>query len=735
MSGRHFKGGDAEQNTDRPLGSGGQTDTPGQPFAGNRSPMGASMDTFEFTAAATARPGSSSTPGGGRPLTPDQRAAQGVSRPVPPSSGVSGRRRPPQAGGTSLPPLDQQQTEKAEFFDFNLPYGEGDASVNDEGLVRHRHRRGEKRRRNVGVIVGVVIAVLVVALGAGGFALFNSARSVKSQAKEAIALVSSVKDKVVSGDFTTLLADAKSLDEICSSIQGEVSSPLWTVAAFVPVIGGDISAARTMVDALADVSSGGVLPISESLAAATPGKLFHDSAVNMSALEALVGSLSDAAPVFIEANERIQAIGDTHIEQVTELVETAKGGFAALDGAARTSEKIAPVLPQMLGAGGATRNYLITAENNAEIRTQGGFAGSAGVLSVTDGVISLGDFEGVQHVADPDLRAQITISDEEMNLFQPYEPTMDFTSGDSYFTPDFPRGAWLAAKLWSLNHDDMQIDGVVAVDPTFLQYILQVAGGVTAIDGTEVDGTNAAQALLSQVYWNYPADNDMQDAVFASVADAAFDKLLGGLDDIDIAKLASAVSRGASEGRLLMWMANEQEEDAIDAAGITGALPTDASDPQTGVYVNNYSYSKLDWYLNLDAMKGSSFKNAGGTVSYNMTVTMKNDMSLEDAENLPAYVQAHNGGADSPAQQMLRLYLYAPMGGSISDVTCSSGQLTEASHNGLQVLFGDMRLMPQEEITVTYTVTVPAEGADKDLEVRVTPTAEAARTGEAAEQL
>ena len=128
--------------------------------------------------------------------------------------------------------------------------------MNDEGLVRHRHRRGEKRRRNVGVIVGVVIAVLVVALGAGGFALFNSARSVKSQAKEAIALASSVKDKVVSGDFTTLPADAKSLDEICSSIQGEVSSPLWTVAAFVPVIGGDISAARTMVDALTDVSSG-----------------------------------------------------------------------------------------------------------------------------------------------------------------------------------------------------------------------------------------------------------------------------------------------------------------------------------------------------------------------------------------------------------------------------------------------------------------------------------------------
>lgn len=730
MSGRHFKGDGTGESNGLPQDAAG-SGAAGQPFAGNRSPMGASMDTFEFTAAASARPAS----GGGRPLTPDQRAAQGVRRPVPPSSGGAGRRRPPQAGGASLPPLEQQQTEKAEFFDFNLPYGEGDATVTDDGLVRHRHRRGEKRRRNAGAVVGVVVAVLVVALGAGGFALFNSARSVRSQAKEAIALTSSFKDKVVAGDFASLPADAQELDRICASIRDEVSSPLWTAASFVPVLGGDISAARTMVDALAEVSSGGIVPISESLAGATPGKLFHDSAVNMSALEALVGSLSDAAPVFISANERVQGIEGTHIEKVTELVDTAQGAFAVLDGAARTSEKIAPVLPGMLGAGGATRNYLITAENNAEIRTQGGFAGSAGVLSVTDGVISLGDFEGVQHVPQPERRAQITISDEEMNLFQPYEPTMDFTSGDSYFTPDFPRGAWLAAKLWSLNHDDMPIDGVVAVDPTFLQYILQVTGGVTAIDGTEVDGTNAAQVLLSQVYWNYPADNEMQDAVFASVADAAFDKLLGGLGDVDIAKLSAAVSRGVSEGRLLMWMADEREEEAIAAAGITGALPTDPADPQTGVYVNNYSYSKLDWYLNLDAVRGSSFKNADGTVSYNMTVTMKNDMSLDDAENLPAYVQAHNGGADSPAQQMLRLYLYAPMGGFISDVSCSSGQLVEGSHNGLQVLFGDMRLMPQEEITVTYTVTVPAEGANEELEVRVTPTAEKARTGEAAEQL
>ena len=44
----------------------------------------------------------------------------------------------------------------------------------------------------------------------------------------------------------------------------------------------------------------------------------------------------------------------------------------------------------MLGAGGP-RNYLITAENNSEIRACGGFIGSLGVMNVNNGKITLGD--------------------------------------------------------------------------------------------------------------------------------------------------------------------------------------------------------------------------------------------------------------------------------------------------------------------------------------------------------
>ncbi|MDB1161905.1 DUF4012 domain-containing protein [Bifidobacterium catenulatum] len=43
-------------------------------------------------------------------------------------------------------------------------------------------------------------------------------------------------------------------------------------------------------------------------------------------------------------------------------------------------------------------------------------------------------------------------------------------------------------------------DGVIAIDPLFLQNMLAVTGGVTMPDGSVLDGTNTAQMLLNIVY-------------------------------------------------------------------------------------------------------------------------------------------------------------------------------------------------------------------------------------------
>ena len=613
---------------------------------------------------------------------------------------------------------------KEDYYDFGLNYG-GDSSTSptSNGLVRHRHRKGERKKRRVAAVVAVIVAVVLVAFGVSGFMLFNSAKTVKSQAKETVEIVGGLKDKVTSGDFSTLPDDAKKIDELCSSMKKETSSPVWTMASFIPVYGGDINAARTMVDALSDVSSGALVPMADNLAQATPGKLFQDGTINVSALQAVADSLSDSSKAFKGANKKVQGIGDTHIAQVTELVDKAKDGFATLDGVVDAAEKIAPVLPQMLGANGQTRNYLVYAMNNVEIRACGGFGGSQGLISVTDGQMSIGDF--VPRIGLSEDEAVESVDEEDEALFGDHSNL--YNSGNTY-SPDWPRNSQRVAALWKSQYGQ-DVDGVVGIDPVFLQYLLGLVGNVSLPDGTVVDGTNAAKVLMHDVYWNYPVEES--DGIFASVASAAFDKILGGIGDVDVTKLVGAFERGAEEGRLIAWMRNDDEQNAIKETGIDASLPDPddpSADPVAGVYFNNLSFSKLDWYLNADTQIGQGIKNGDGTCSYRITVTLTNIMTQEEAGKLPDYVAASARDA-ARDDERLNVSLFAPTGGSISDLTVEGTQfgLGAATWHGIPFYSGTVDLHAGETTTITYTLTTSAEAGDKPLALRQTPTCQAAR--------
>ncbi|MFR8915545.1 MAG: DUF4012 domain-containing protein, partial [Oscillospiraceae bacterium] len=391
-------------------------------------------------------------------------------------------------------------------------------------------------------------------------------------------------------------------------------------------------------------------------------------------------------------------------------------------------EKVAPVLPQMLGANGQTRHYLVLAMSNVEIRACGGFPGSRGVMSVTDGKLELGDFVKVDMMKEP--LSPLPITDEEANLFTTGWGltgfnTLGYTMGDVTMTPDYPRAAQLASDMQKAIVGD-DIDGVFAVDPVFLQYMLGIVGGTQLPDGTVVDGSNAAKVLLHDIYWNYPVEE--QDAIFAAVAGSAFNKIVGELGSSDITKIAAAIEKGASEGRILMYSRNDDEEKAAKALGISGALQTDTSEaPILGIYVNNYSYSKMDWFLDKRVTIDSSVENADGSTTYRVTTSLKNTMTPQEKAEMPGYFQGHNGISQDIDDEVLRLYLYAPAGGSISDIkTSGSGsiEMNEATHDGLKVAWGGVHMLLGQDIKVEYTVTTSKDSGHKELKVRTTPTAQ-----------
>ena len=160
--------------------------------------------------------------------------------------------------------------------------------------------------------------------------------------------------------------------------------------------------------------------------------------------------------------------------------------------------------------------------------------------------------------------------------------------------------------------------------------------------------------------------------------------------------------------------------------GATGAMPSDPSNPETAVYLNDYTYAKMGWYLDFKVNRGEATQNADGTTSYAMTVTMTNTMDPATLAKAPQYVTgAGTGGQKQNTGDIaLRVYLVAPAGGSVSNARAQGGglQLEDSSYEGVPVTFGLLNISPGETCTVTYTVTTPAEAQGKELAVHATPT-------------
>ena len=121
---------------------------------------------------------------------------------------------------------------------------------------------------------------------------------------------------------------------------------------------------------------------------------------------------------------------------------------------------------------------------------------------------------------------------------------------------------------------------MIAIDPVFLQNMLKVSNGVTLQDGVTLDGTNAAQYLLSRVYADKPIDQ--QDEYFSAAAAASFTQIMSHFSDAKA--FLKALTTSVRQGHMKVLSAHEDEQELLLNTPISGALKTDAATPELGVY-------------------------------------------------------------------------------------------------------------------------------------------------------
>lgn len=600
-----------------------------------------------------------------------------------------------------------------------------------------KHPRDRKRRN---IIIAVVVAVVLI-LGCCGVAAALSVKDAKADASTLMTQGKTLMTQLKSGQKAEAEKTADDLSETAKKLKSNVDGPIWTVASLVPGIGGDVSQVRTLASIADTLCAQTLDPVIQAMPEGGLAGIMVDGGVNANAVTTILTALGNEYDSIHSCAQQASTLGNPHLEQLKEPVESVKSLLGTLDTVSQYSGELAQVLPGMLGADGMPSTYLLTAANNAEPRPRGGMPGSFAVMTVEDGKISVGGF--VNANAAPRLEAgseaSPVITDEEVQIFG---TRVGLDIRDTSFIPNFPRAAELEVAIW-MAAGNPPVDGVVMLDPVFLQRLLALTGGVTTSDGTTVDGTNAAQQLMNEVYVRYPDAYDVQDAFFAEVASLALGQVINNLGEVNPMKLFEVVATAVKENRLNIWMANLEEEAVIVKLGAAGQTSTSEVNPVAGVYFGAPYGTKSGWYLDVDASVGEGRKNADGSMSYDVSLTLTNTLSEDLALSLPYYITGNDPLKVNDSDMPLDIFLYAPAGGSISNMQTDGyffdagsieqakgswhGRLgdeamTKASYNGSEVWYGVTRIEGATSTRLTYTVTT-SPAATAALELDVTPLA------------
>jgi hypothetical protein len=496
------------------------------------------------------------------------------------------------------------------------------------------------------------------------------------------------------------------------------SDPAWRAAEVLPWAGSSLVAFRETAASIDEIVSDALPSLVEVANTLDADSLtLRDGALPIDELRAAQPSISDAQVVVANANDRVAAISTTGVlpqigeavDQVRSLADEADSLLTGLDLAAR-------LLPSMLGAD-EQRDYLVLFQNNAELRASGGIPGATSLISADAGGVGL-----VQQASSADFRGAtpepvLPLTEEETSLFS---DILGRFIQNATLTPNFARSGELAQTRWT-QLSGQEVDGVAAIDPVALSYLLEATGSVTLPDGSELTSENAVDTLLSGVYERFADQPPLQDAYFASAAAAVFERISS--FDGDASAMFDALARGVEERRILVWSANEDEQALLEITPLAGQLPETTEDVSAfGVYFNDATGAKMDYYL--DALIGGDSQNCRQdgrpefTVGFGLTSSAPDDA----AQSLTDYVTGGGVFGVDPGRIRTEALIYVPPGAVITGgrVNGEPAEFNVQEHEGRLVAKFVVELAPGESQSVQIDVLGDL-GQSEELSIEHTP--------------
>ena len=269
------------------------------------------------------------------------------------------------------------------------------------------------------------------------------------------------------------------------------------------------------------------------------------------------------------------------------------------------------------------KRYLISFQNSAEASGTGGILGAYALIELDKGslkVLRTGSNASLYGISLTEI--PITMPAEFLKLYGKNPAILQ----NSNLSPHFPYGAQIWMGLWKKKYGE-QLDGVIAVDPTALSYILTATGEIRLKSGEKITSENVVEETLKNAYERYEKDNDARKQYLVDIMNATAAKLTTG--DYSKIKMAKALRDGVKANRILIYSTNKDAQEKLAEVKLGGYLTLEANNEYRAV-IQNIDASKLDYYLDRSVVieSKSCEKDRQTQVRIRVTNTLKTGVGL-----------------------------------------------------------------------------------------------------------